>query len=58
VSLIKYGLEGMHYGNTKGVLYIRKVYYMNKIYTQLRHRLPSICEMGINGKNINLLQQT
>jgi len=34
-------------------LYIRKVYYMNNIYTKLRHSLPSICENEINRKNIN-----
>jgi len=28
--------------------YIRKVYYMNEIYTNLRHNLPSICEVEIN----------
>ena len=38
----------------KDVLYIRKVYYINKMYTKLRHSLPSICEIEIYGKNINL----
>jgi len=43
----------VHYGNVKDVFYNRKVYYMNKIHTKLRHSLPSICEIEINRKNIN-----
>jgi len=43
----------MHYGNAKDVLYIKKVYYVDKIYTKLRHSLSSICDIEINRKNIN-----
>jgi len=43
----------MHYGNTKDDLHIRKVYYMSKISSNLRHILPSTCEIEFNRKNIN-----
>jgi len=48
----------MQYGNTKNLVYIRKICYMNKIYSKLRHSLPSICEIEINRKILTLLQQT
>jgi len=48
-----YSTHHIHYGNTKHVLCIRKVYYTNKMYTKLRHRLRSICEIEINRKNID-----
>ena len=43
----------VHYGKKKDVLYIRKVHYMNNIYTKLRYSLPSLCEIEINRKSIN-----
>ena len=53
-----YSTHHMDCLNTKVVLYIRKVYYMNKMYAKLRHSFPSICEIEINRQNINPLQQT
>ena len=49
-----FSTHNINYGNMKDVLYIRKVYYMNKIYSKLRHSLPSIYENEVNRKNINL----
>ena len=48
-----YSSHHIHYGN-KDVLYISKVYYMNKIHTKLPQSLPNICEIETNRrKNIN-----
>ena len=52
-------LNTTDFGDTKKLAvvdprgYIRKVYYLNEIYTKLRHNLPSICDIEINRKIIN-----
>jgi len=45
-------------GNMKDVLYMRKIYYMNKIYTKLRHSLPSYVKLKLIGKRLTLLEET
>jgi len=54
-----YSTHHIHYGNAKAVLYIRKVYYMNKIYTKLWHSLPGLVyvKLKLTGKILTLLQQ-
>jgi len=42
----------------KDVLYMRKIYYMNKIYTKLRHSLPSYVKLKLIGKRLTLLEET
>jgi len=48
----RYSIHHLHYGNTKDVLYVRKVYYMNKIQPNCDIACLA-CEIEIDRKNIN-----
>jgi len=39
----------------KDILYLRKIYYMKKIYTKLRHSLPVYVKLKLAGNILTLL---